>query len=57
MHAVNIADPNREALRQMLFDMSRDAYGEEHFEKMHKPGIAVYAQLKQGKWKFRPLPR
>ncbi|MCH7808895.1 MAG: ABC transporter substrate-binding protein, partial [Planctomycetes bacterium] len=57
MHAVNIADPGREALRQMLFDMSRDAYGEEHFEKMHKPGIAVYAQLKDGKWKFRPLPR
>ncbi|MCH8966747.1 MAG: ABC transporter substrate-binding protein [Planctomycetes bacterium] len=57
MHAVNIADPGREALRQMLFDMSRDAYGEEHFEKMHKPGIAVYAQLKEGKWKFRPLPR
>jgi ABC-type branched-subunit amino acid transport system substrate-binding protein len=55
--AIDIAGPDREAVRRTLSSMSMNADGERHFEQTHSPGTPMCAILEQGEWKFRFLPR
>ena len=56
LEAINVAGPNREAIRRTLTAMSHDANGERHFEESHSPGPSMFARLQGGRWTFHPLP-
>lgn len=57
LRAINIAGPDHSAIRRTLAAMSFSASGERHFEETHSPGTPMFARLREGKWRFHPLPR
>ena len=55
LHAVNIAGPDRDAVRDTLEALSRSSTGEAHYERYFGAAPTRFAQLQANRWILRPL--
>jgi ABC-type branched-subunit amino acid transport system substrate-binding protein len=56
VEAINIAGPDREAVRRALADMSRDIDGERHCPEIpHGPDQVILGRLRAGGWDLRTI--
>jgi hypothetical protein len=56
VEAINIAGPDREAVRHALDAMSRDIDGERHFPEVPSgPDLVILGRLRAGGWDLRTI--
>jgi hypothetical protein len=55
LHAINVAGPNREAVRRTLEEMNRNPVGEAHYQEFFEPVPLRMARLEPGGWVFFSL--
>lgn len=55
LEAVNVAGPDREAVRETLDAMRGGATGELHYERLHPTTILQFARIDAGRWVFQTI--